>query len=71
MGATATAIIVHSFPISLGDQLPDGNVAARDRGHCTWPTVLVGQRLIEVELLSPGLVAPRFTCRIERVMMFN
>lgn len=56
--ATATVIVVHSLPISLGDQLPDWNIAARYRGHCTWPT-----RLIKVELLPPGWFVPRFTFR--------
>lgn len=62
---TETVIVVHSFPISLGYQLSDWNVAARYRGHCTRPTGRWRNRLIEVELLPPGLLRPRFTCEGE------
>lgn len=71
---TATVVVatvaVHLLALSLGDEFPDWDVAARDRGHCTghWatPVAVVGQRLVgevgQRELLSPSLfLVPRFT----------
>lgn len=63
---------VHSLPISLGDELPDWNITARYRGHCTWTDtataytsssavagVVMRNRRIVIELLwTPGLLVP-------------
>lgn len=64
---------VHSLPISLGDELPDWNITARYRGHCTWTdtttaytsssSAIVGvamrNRRIVIKLLwTPGLLVP-------------
>lgn len=66
VAAARLIVAVHSLSISLGDQLPDWNVAARYRGHCTArpaTRVVVRNRCrIVVELLgAPGLLRPQFT----------
>lgn len=72
--AATTAAVHFQLSISLGDQLPDWNVTARYRGHCTWSMtvtaivvvvmlLLLGVRYRSViELLRPPrLFCPGFT----------